>query len=67
MRRRPGSALLLAAALATLAPWAGGRAERVKDLAAVAGVRPNQLVGYGVVVGLDGTGDQTSREHRQDT
>lgn len=41
MRRRPGSALLLAAALATLAPWAGGRAERVKDLAAVAGVRPN--------------------------
>src|SRR4051812_45166912 len=34
-------------------------AERVKDLASVAGVRGNQLVGYGLVVGLDGTGDQT--------
>ncbi|MFM1887009.1 MAG: hypothetical protein RL026_2166 [Pseudomonadota bacterium] len=37
------------------------RAERVKDLATVAGVRGNQLVGYGLVVGLDGTGDQTSQ------
>lgn len=36
-------------------------AERVKDLASVAGVRPNQLLGYGLVVGLDGTGDQTSQ------
>jgi flagellar P-ring protein precursor FlgI len=36
-------------------------AERVKDLAGVAGVRSNQLVGYGLVVGLDGTGDQTSQ------
>jgi len=37
------------------------QAERVKDLAQVAGVRTNQLVGYGLVVGLDGTGDQTSQ------
>jgi flagellar P-ring protein precursor FlgI len=37
------------------------RAERVEDLASVAGVRSNQLVGYGLVVGLDGTGDQTSQ------
>src|SRR5215218_8962233 len=37
-----------------------GRGERVKDLATVSGVRGNQLVGYGLVVGLDGTGDQTS-------
>ncbi len=36
-------------------------AERVKDLAAVAGVRSNQLLGYGLVVGLDGSGDQTSQ------
>lgn len=36
-------------------------AERVKDLASVAGVRSNQLVGYGLIVGLDGTGDQTSQ------
>jgi len=34
-------------------------AERVKDLASVAGVRDNQLIGYGLVVGLNGTGDQT--------
>jgi flagellar P-ring protein precursor FlgI len=33
----------------------------VKDIASVAGVRSNQLVGYGLVVGLDGTGDQTSQ------
>lgn len=34
-------------------------ADRIKDLASIQGVRSNQLVGYGVVVGLDGTGDQT--------
>lgn len=36
-------------------------AERIKDLASVAGVRTNQLIGYGIVVGLDGTGDQTTQ------
>lgn len=36
-------------------------AERVKDLANIAGVRSNQLVGYGLVVGLDGSGDQTAQ------
>ncbi|MDH3452505.1 MAG: flagellar basal body P-ring protein FlgI, partial [Gammaproteobacteria bacterium] len=36
-------------------------AERIKDIAGIAGVRSNQLVGYGLVVGLDGTGDQTSQ------
>jgi len=34
-------------------------ADRVKDLAAVAAVRANQLIGYGLVVGLQGTGDGT--------
>ena len=33
------------------------QADRLKDLASLAGVRSNQLVGYGVVVGLAGTGD----------
>lgn len=33
--------------------------ERIKDLAGIQGVRDNQVVGYGLVVGLDGTGDQT--------
>ena len=37
------------------------RAERIKDLVSVAGVRSNQLVGYGIVAGLDGTGDQTTQ------
>ncbi|HEY6897114.1 MAG TPA: flagellar basal body P-ring protein FlgI [Rhodocyclaceae bacterium] len=37
------------------------RAERIKDIASVAGVRSNQLVGYGLVVGLDGSGDQTTQ------
>jgi flagellar P-ring protein precursor FlgI len=37
------------------------RAERVKDLASVQGVRHNQLIGYGLVVGLDGSGDQTTQ------
>src|ERR1700691_3923847 len=45
--------LLLTAPLA----WA----ERIKDMAQVQGVRTNQLIGYGLVVGLDGTGDQTSQ------
>lgn len=36
-------------------------AERLKDLASIQGVRSNQLVGYGLVVGLDGTGDQTTQ------
>ncbi len=36
-------------------------AERIKDLARVSGVRDNQLIGYGLVVGLDGTGDQTGQ------
>lgn len=37
------------------------QAERIKDLASVQGVRPNQLAGYGLIVGLDGTGDQTTQ------
>jgi len=36
-------------------------AERIKDLASLQGVRNNQLIGYGIVVGLDGTGDQTTQ------
>src|SRR5512140_1820357 len=36
-------------------------AERIKDLASIGGVRNNQLVGYGLVVGLDGSGDQTTQ------
>lgn len=37
----------------------GAHAERIRDLATVQGVRSNSLMGYGLIVGLDGTGDQT--------
>ena len=33
-------------------------AERIKDITSIAGVRSNQLIGYGLVVGLDGSGDK---------
>lgn len=36
-------------------------AERIKDLASIQGVRPNQLIGYGLVVGLDNSGDMTTQ------
>ena len=54
------AAAVLLAALACLAPITG-HAERLKDLASIQGVRSNQLIGYGLVVGLDGTGDQTTQ------
>src|SRR5690625_2357743 len=45
--------------------WLGlaipAQAERIRDLASFAGVRENALVGYGLVVGLDGSGDQTTQ------
>jgi len=55
------SLLAASAAAVFLLLAASVRAERVKDLASVQGVRLNQLMGYGLVVGLDGTGDQTSQ------
>lgn len=41
-----------------LAGAGAAQAERLKDLASIQGVRGNQLIGYGLVVGLDGSGDQ---------
>lgn len=50
---------LIAASLALLAPLAPAVAgPRIKDIVSVENVRPNQLVGYGLVVGLAGTGDR---------
>ena len=49
---------LLAALLMALSPL---HAERLKDLATLAGQRSNPLIGYGLVVGLNGTGDQTTQ------
>ena len=50
----------LLAVLALCAAWPA-QALRIKEVAAVQGVRSNQLTGYGLVVGLDGTGDQTTQ------
>jgi len=59
--RALAAALMLAVA-AVGAGWPGvADAARIKEVAAVQGVRSNQLVGYGLVVGLDGTGDQTTQ------
>jgi len=55
------STLLAAGVLLGVGIPAGpARAERVKDIATIQGVRPNQLIGYGLVVGLDGSGDKNT-------
>ena len=55
--RRHAAAALAACALAVLALPQPAFATRIKDIASFEGVRDNQLVGYGLVVGLNGTGD----------
>ena len=49
------------ACLVTLLFSSCAQAERLKDLASIQGVRTNQLIGYGLVVGLNGSGDQTTQ------
>ena len=64
MSSQSGKFLRAAAILAcSVLPLLSGSAwaDRIKDLASVQGIRNNQLVGYGLVVGLDGTGDQTTQ------
>ena len=58
------AAMALATLVASAAlwwPWPADAAQRIKEVATVQGVRSNQLIGYGLVVGLDGTGDQTQQ------
>src|SRR5690606_6234004 len=57
-RRILRALLALALAAAFAAP---AMADRIKELASIQGVRSNQLIGYGLVVGLDGSGDQTTQ------
>ncbi|MBC7512986.1 MAG: flagellar basal body P-ring protein FlgI [Herminiimonas sp.] len=63
LRRFLGVAVVTAAAALplTIVPVTAAHAERLKDLASIQGVRQNQLIGYGLVVGLDGSGDQTTQ------
>ena len=57
---RPVRSLLLLIALASTLVSIAAHATgvRIKDIADLEGVRANQLVGYGLVVGLNGTGDR---------
>ena len=54
-KKMPG---LLLAALILASGWNLAFADRIKDLTSLAGARSNQLVGFGIVVGLAGTGDR---------
>lgn len=56
-RLRQLAALLLGTCLLA----SGALAGRIKEVAAIEGVRSNQLTGFGLVIGLDGTGDQTTQ------
>ncbi|HEY5366655.1 MAG TPA: flagellar basal body P-ring protein FlgI [Casimicrobiaceae bacterium] len=58
---RPACARVICALVLALACAGAASAERIKDVASIRGVRNNQLIGYGLVVGLDGTGDQTTQ------
>lgn len=60
----PSLRALVASLLVLIAPVMlsnTAHAERIKDIAMVEGARTNQLIGYGLVVGLDGTGDQVTQ------
>ncbi len=61
MAPRPLLRMLAALAAGLLLAAGAARADRLRDLASLQGVRTNQLIGYGLVVGLDGTGDQTTQ------
>ena len=61
VQRRSLASLALGMCLLLLALVPAANAERIKDLASIQGVRSNQLIGYGLVVGLDGSGDQTTQ------
>ncbi|MBS1213399.1 MAG: flagellar P-ring protein [Proteobacteria bacterium] len=61
MRSNDLTQLLTAGLVCLLGFGSAAQAERIKDVATVAGVRSNQLIGYGLVVGLSNTGDKTTR------
>lgn len=61
-RMRTLAVMLLVLALFILAGVSPAHAVRLKDIASFSGLRNNELVGYGLVVGLSGTGDGTNSE-----
>ena len=61
MKLRKINTLALAAALSLLFIASLSKAERIKDLAMLEGARTNQLVGFGLIVGLDGSGEESGQ------
>lgn len=62
LRALTGWPLVLACAAMAWLGWpASAAAARIKEVASIQGVRSNPLTGYGLIVGLDGTGDQTTQ------
>ena len=59
--RSARATLMVVAALGACGLTLPAHATRIKEVAAIQGVRSNQLTGYGLVVGVDGTGDQTTQ------
>ncbi len=59
--RRLRAVVLIGLLAASAAVWWPVQAARIKEVASVQGVRPNQLTGFGLVFGLDGTGDQATQ------
>ncbi|CDH07689.1 putative flagella basal body protein [Xenorhabdus bovienii str. oregonense] len=59
MEKLVASLFTLLLALSSIVVSGTASAERIRDLVTIEGVRDNALIGYGLVVGLDGTGDQT--------
>jgi len=51
----------LACLIILLTAFTSIHAERIKDLSTVQGMRDNQLIGYGLIVGLDGSGDKVNQ------
>ena len=62
MKTLPNRIIILMLLLWGVVLLATAEASRIKELAQLEGVRSNQLVGYGLVVGLDGTGDSSSTQ-----
>jgi flagellar P-ring protein precursor FlgI len=60
-RAMRGAVVVVLATVVALLAAMPAHAARIKEVASVQGVRTNQLVGYGIVVGLDGTGDQSTQ------
>lgn len=61
MKKSKISIYILFALILILISMSTGFAARIKDIAAIGGVRDNQLIGYGMVVGLAGTGDDLTK------